>query len=322
MSVSLPQLEERSPTIAAEPATDPHRRRSESIVERGVVSDLDRRRPLMRATLGATHVLLLVFLVIVGLGPLLWLFKAATTPTRDILRTPMALWPHGFDLENISTAWNDAEISKYFFNTLRIAFGSWLSQLLVALTGGYVLGILKPRYASFVTILVLITLFVPPVVLLVPLFLTVLDLPIVGISLLNSYWAIWLPAGASAFNVIIVKRFFENIPREIIEAATVDGAGTFRLFWSVVLPMSKPIIGVVSVFAVLTAWKDYLWPLIVLSNPAIQPLSVRLPTVRDTLQLDVFLAALAISTIFPVALFLVFQRLFLGGNGLSGAVKG
>ena len=86
--------------------------------------------------------------------------------------------------------------------------------------------------------------------------------------------------------------------------------------------MSKPIIGVVSVFAVLTAWKDYLWPLIVLSDPAIQPLSVRLPTVRDTLQLDVFLAALAISTIFPVALFLVFQRLFLGGTGLSGAVKG
>ena len=234
----------------------------------------------------------------------------------------MALWPHGLDLENISTAWNDAEISKYFFNTLRIALGSWLSQLFVALTGGYVLGILKPRYASLVTILVLITLFVPPVVLLVPLFLTVLDLPIVGISLLNSYWAIWLPAGASAFNVIIVKRFFENIPREIIEAATVDGAGTFRLFWSVVLPMSKPIIGVVSVFAVLTAWKDYLWPLIVLSDPAIQPLSVRLPTVRDTLQLDVFLAALAISTIFPVALFLVFQRLFLGGTGLSGAVKG
>ena len=287
-----------------------------------MISDLDRGRPLMRATLGATHVLLLVFLVIVGLGPLLWLFKAATTPTRDILRTPMALWPHGLDLENISTAWNDAEISKYFFNTVRIALGSWLSQLFVALTGGYVLGILKPWYASIVTIMVLITLFVPPVVLLVPLFLTVLHLPITGTSLLNSYWAIWLPAGASAFNVIVVKRFFENIPREIIEAATVDGAGTFRLFWSVVLPMSKPIIGVVSVFAVLTAWKDYLWPLIVLSDPAIQPLSVRLPTVRDTLQLDVFLAALAISTIFPVALFVVFQRLFLGGNGLSGAVKG
>ena len=162
MSASVQQLEETVARDRRRTGDRPRRRRRESVVERGAISDLDRRRPLMRATLGATHVLLLVFLVIVGLGPLLWLFKAATTPTRDILRTPMALWPHGFDLENISTAWNDAEISKYFFNTLRIAFGSWLSQLFVALTGGYVLGILKPRYASFVTILVLITLFVPP----------------------------------------------------------------------------------------------------------------------------------------------------------------
>ena len=321
MSASLPQLDERPPAVT-EPAVDPRRRRRAAVVERGVVSDLERGRPMMRATLGATHVLLLVFLVIVGLGPLLWLFKAATTPTRDVLRTPMALWPHGLDLENISTAWNDAEISKYFFNTLRIALGSWLSQLFVALTGGYVLGILKPWYASMVTIMVLITLFVPPVVLLVPLFLTVLDLPIVGISLLNSYWAIWLPAGASAFNVIVVKRFFENIPREIIEAATVDGAGTFRLFWSVVLPMSKPIIGVVSVFAVVASWKDFLWPLLVLPDPAVQPLSVRLPALQRYVELDVFLAALAISSVIPIALFLVFQRLFLRGGALEGAVKG
>ena len=81
MTASVQQRQER-PLAVAEPPGDPHRRRRESVVERGVISDLDRRRPLMRATLGATHVLLAVFLVIVGLGPLLWLFKAATTPTR------------------------------------------------------------------------------------------------------------------------------------------------------------------------------------------------------------------------------------------------
>ena len=86
--------------------------------------------------------------------------------------------------------------------------------------------------------------------------------------------------------------------------------------------MSKPIIGVVSVFAILAAWKDYLWPLVVLPEPTMQPLSVRLPTVRRTLQLDVFLAALAISTVIPITLFLVCQRFVLRGAGLSGAVKG
>ena len=260
--------------------------------------------------------------MVVGLGPLLWLAKAAVSTTQDTLRHPMSLWPSGFDFENLVTAWRDAQISRYFFNTVKIAVGSWLVQLLVAVTGGYVLGILRPWYARILTGAVLVTLFVPPVVLLVPLFVTVLDLPIVGTSLLNSYWGVWLPAGASAFNVILVKRFMENLPHEIVEAARVDGAGPLRLLWSIVLPLSKPVIGVVSVFAVLLTWKDYLWPLVVLPDPAIQPLSVRLPLVRNTLQLDVFLAALAISMVLPIGLFIVFRRFFIGGDAMAGALKG
>jgi multiple sugar transport system permease protein len=192
----------------------------------------------------------------------------------------------------------------------------------VAFTGGFVLSVLRPRYAKVVSAAVMATLFVPGIVVLVPLFLTVLNLPLFGTSLLNSYWAIWLPAGANAFNVLLVKRFMDNLPKEVFEAARVDGAGPFRLLWYVVLPMSRPIIGVVSIFAVLNAWKDFLWPLIVLPDPEIQPLSVRLPTIRETMELDVFLAALLISMALPVAIFLVFQRLFLRNAGLGGAVKG
>ena len=140
--------------------------------------------------------------------------------------------------------------------------------------------------------------------------------------MIDSFWAVWLPAGASAFNVVVIKRFFDNLPREIFEAARVDGAGPFQLFWRIVLPMSRPIIGVVSVFAVIATWKDYLWPLLVLPNPNLQPLSVRLPTLQPTTQLDIFIAALTISILIPIALFLLFQRLFLHGPGLSGAIKG
>lgn len=121
---------------------------------------------------------------------------------------------------------------------------------------------------------------------------------------------------------MLVMRFFDSLPREVFEAARMDGAGPYRLFWSIVLPMSRPIIGVVSVFAVIGAWKDFLWPMLVLKDPAMQPLSVRLPQLQQFIELDVFLAALAISTVIPIALFLVFQRLFLNGAGLGGAVKG
>ena len=99
-----------------------------------------------------------------------------------------------------------------------------------------------------------------------------------------------------------MTRFFDNLPREVFEAAKIDGAGPFRLFWSVVLPMSKPILGVVSVFAIIASWKDYLWPMLVLKDPAMQPLSVRLPAIASQTDLGVFLAALAISTLIPVVL--------------------
>ncbi len=122
----------------------------------------------------------------------------------------MSLWPSGVDVDNLLSAWRDAEISHYFFNTLKIAVGSWADQLVVAATGGYVLGILRPWYTRIVTAGVMVMLFVPPIVLLVPLFLTVLDMPVLDRSLLNTYWAVCLPAGASAFNVVLVKRFFEN----------------------------------------------------------------------------------------------------------------
>lgn len=290
--------------------------------DRGIVSVADWRKPRVRRPMRITHIVLLIGLAVAGLGPLLWLGKSAITPTQDTLRTPMALFPNGVDWENLSTAWTTIHLDLQFANTVWVALGSWALQLLVATTGGFVLSVLRPRYAGILNALVLGTLFVPAVVLLVPLYLTVLDVPFIHVSLINTFWAVWLPAGASAFNVLLVKRFFDNLPREIFEAARTDGAGSFRLFWSVVMPMSKPIIGVVSVFAIIAAWKDFLWPSLVLATPAVQPLSVRLPALQQTIELDVYLAALAISTVVPIVLFLIFQGLFLRGASLGGAVKG
>ena len=297
-------------------------RRSAPLVERGLISPTDWRRPRVRWTLRVIHAATLLFLVIFGLGPLLWLAKSSITPTQDTLRTPMALWPHGFDLGYFVTAWTHMHIDRYFLNTVWIAAGSWFVQIVVATTAGYALSVLRPRFGRLMMALVLATLFVPSIVLLVPLYLTVVDVPILHIRMIDTFWAVWLPAGANAFNVVIMKRFFDNLPREIFEAARVDGAGPFRLFWSIVLSMSSPIIGVVSVFAVIGTWKDYLWPLLELRNPNIQPLSVRLPTLQPATELNIFLAALAISTLIPIVLFLLFQRMFLRGGGLSGAIKG
>jgi multiple sugar transport system permease protein len=288
----------------------------------GLISEIEWRRPSTRWGMRTLLALLLLGLVVIGLGPILWLAKSAITPTIDTISHPMALFPHGAAWSNLSQAWNDVHVGRYFWNTVVIAFGSWAVQIVVATTGGFALSVLRPRYAPIIKGLLLATLFVPAIVLLVPLYIEVVRLPIVHKSLIDSYWALWLPYGASAFNVIIVTRFFDNLPREIFEAAEIDGAGPFQLFWRIVLPMSKPILGVVSVFAVLASWKDFLWPFLVLTNPNVQPLSVRLPSIELQTSLGVFLAAMFIACLVPIAGFLIFQRSFLGGTGLGGAIKG
>jgi len=288
----------------------------------GLISEIDWRKPSTRWGMRTLHALLLVGLVVIGLGPILWLAKSAITPTIDTISHPMALFPHGAAWSNLSQAWSGVQVGRYFWNTVVIAFGSWAVQIVVATTGGFALSVLRPRYAPIIKGLLLATLFIPAIVLLVPLYIEVVRLPIVHKSLIDSYWALWLPYGASAFNVILVTRFFDNLPREIFEAAEIDGAGPFQLFRRIVLPMSKPILGVVSVFAVLASWKDFLWPFLVLTNPNVQPLSVRLPSIELQTSLGVFLAAMFIACLVPIGGFLIFQRSFLGGTGLGGAIKG
>jgi len=280
------------------------------------------RRPGVRFGLGGAHILLLALLVIVGLGPILWLAKSAITPTNDTITHPMALFPHGAAWSNLRDAWVDVHVGRYLWNTIVVAFGSWLTQIIVATTGGYALSVLRPRYAKLIYWLLLATLFVPAIVLLVPLYIEIVHPPIVHHSFIDTYWAVWLPAGASAFNVVLAKRFFDNLPREIFEAARIDGAGPFTLFWKIVLPLSKPILGVISVFALLASWKDFLWPLLVLTDPNKQPLSVRLPAIQSQTSLGVFLAAMFIACLVPITGFLLFQRSFLRGTGLGGSIKG
>jgi multiple sugar transport system permease protein len=287
-----------------------------------ILSPADWRRPSVRIGVGTAQAFLLAGLIVAGLGPLLWLAKSAITPTNDTLTSPMSVFPHGAAWNNLHEAWFDVHIARYFWNTVLLAFGSWFAQIVVATTGGYALSVLRPRYAKFISSLLLLTLFVPSVVLLVPLYIEIVHPPLLSHSFVDSYWAVWLPAGASAFNVVLVQRFFDSLPREIFDAARVDGAGGFRLFTSIVLPMSRPILGVVSVFAVLASWKDFLWPLLVLTNPDEQPLSVRLPSIQAQTELGVFLASLFIATLVPIIGFLFFQRSFLRGSGLGGALKG
>lgn len=292
-------------------------------VGRSNISDTDRRRPVVRVSLLLGQVVVLLGLVVAGLGPLVWLALAAVSPTQDLIREPFAFFSSGVvQWENIGIAWERGRIGHYLWNTAVLALGATVATLVVSTSAAFVITVLRPRWGRLFSAAILATLFVPGIVALVPLYLTVRELPVVGISLLNTPWAVWLPAAATAFNVLIIARFLESIPADLYDAARIEGAGALRILWSIVLPLSRPILGVVGLLAVVASWKDYLWPLLVLPDPDLQPVSVALPRLAAQTELSVQMAALFLSLIIPVALFLVFQRQFLRGASMAGGVKG
>ncbi len=309
--MSLLTLGRRRPVDAPEPLT------------RTNISDADRSRPSVRISLTIGHVLVLVALIVAGLGPILWLALAAISPTQDLIRGPFSFFSSGVvQWENLGIAWERGRIGHYLTNTAILAAGSVVTTLLVSTTAAFVITVLRPRWGKVLSGAILATLFIPGIVSLVPLYLTVRELPILGFSLIDTWWAVWLPAGATAFNVLIISRFLEAIPADLYEAARIDGAGPLRILWSIVLPLARPILGVVGLLTVVASWKDYLWPLLVLPTPDNQPVSVALPRLAEQTELSVQMAALFLSLIIPVALFLIFQRQFLRGASMAGGVKG
>ncbi|BAJ74576.1 ABC-type sugar transport system, permease component [Microbacterium testaceum StLB037] len=287
----------------------------------GILTSAELRRPGTRRMLLLVHTCVLASLVVAGLGPLLWLFAASLGQTDDVLSDPLGVFGHMTQWQHYVEAFRGVDTARLLGNTLAMAAGSAVVTVVVAISAGYVIAILRPRWAPLLSGGILATIFLPAIVSFVPLYLTVIDLFGTGISLQNSFWGVWLPAGANAFAVLLVTGYLRSIPRELIEAAEIDGAGPLRILWSVVLPLARPILGVVALLAAIGAWKDYLWPSLVLTDPKLRPISVALPQLERTNDLTTFFAILVVSALIPIALFLVFQRPLLASAGLSAGMK-
>jgi multiple sugar transport system permease protein len=282
-----------------------------------IISSTEWSKPSVRYGTRSLQLLLLLGLIVFGLGPILWLAKSAITPTNDTITHPISLFPHGFAWSNLREAWSNVNVARYFWNTVVIALGSWLSQLIVATTGGYVLSVLRPRYAQLIKGLLLATLFVRPS----------------SCSCRSTSRSSGCPSSTLADQQLLgcagspqAQRVQRHPRHPVLRQPAPRGLPRRRstvravlLFWNRPADV-KPILGVV--FAVLASWKDFLWPLLVLPNPDIQPLSVRLPSIQSQTELGVFLAAMFIACLVPIFGFLVFQRSFLRGSGLGGAIKG
>ncbi|GAA1580386.1 carbohydrate ABC transporter permease [Actinoplanes couchii] len=258
---------------------------------------------------------------LVFIGPLYWMVTGALKSAQEVAQTPPTLFPRDPDLSNYTAAWEQLNLAKLLFNTFYYAAGAVVFQLIFDTAAAYALSKLRPAFGNVVLGAMLATLMIPAMVLIVPQYQTVISLPVIDVSLLDSPFAIWLPMVANAFNIFLLKRFFDSIPEELMQAAFVDGASPLRTLWSIILPMSRPILGVVSIFAVTAVWKDFLWPLLVMPHPETRTVSVGIYTFAGGIPQNVVIAASVIAALPTVIIFLIFQRNIMSGL-TSGSLKG
>ncbi|MFF3419427.1 carbohydrate ABC transporter permease [Streptomyces sp. NPDC002698] len=288
---------------------------------RTLISPLALARPRGRAVYWTVFGGVVLLFTLAFLFPVYWMVTGAMKSPDEVTRTPPTLLPQQWHLGGYTDAWDLMDLPTHLWNTVVQATGAWLLQLVFCTAAAYALSKLKPAFGKVILGGILATLMVPAQALVVPKYLTVADLPVLHTGLLNSPLGIWLPAVANAFNLYLLKRFFDQIPRDVLEAAEIDGAGRLRTLWSIVLPMSRPVLGVVSIFALVAVWQDFLWPLMVFSDTDKQPISVALVQLSQNIQLTVLIAAMVIASIPMVVMFLVFQRHIIAGIS-AGSTKG
>ncbi|MFE1585938.1 carbohydrate ABC transporter permease [Streptomyces sp. NPDC058737] len=288
---------------------------------RTLISPAQLARPRGKALYWVVFGLVVTLFTVVFLGPMYWMVSSGFKNTQEAVQTPPTLVPESFEPDNYSQAWNVMDLASLLGNTLFYAFGALAFQLVFDVAAAYSLSKLRPVLGKAILGLMLATLMIPATVLVVPQYLTVLDVPIFERNLLNTPWAIWLPSVTNAFNIFLLKRFFDSIPRELLDAASMDGASPMRTLWSIVLPISRPILGVVSIFAIVGVWKDFLWPMLTLPDPAKQTLNVGIYSLSNGVPMNVLIAALTMASLPTLAIFLIFQRNIMSGL-TAGGLKG
>jgi multiple sugar transport system permease protein len=265
----------------------------------------------------------IVIFTLVFIGPLYFLFTDGLKSTQEAIATPPTLYPHALHPSSYSRAWSEFSLGRLLLNTLYYAFGALAFQLVFDVAAAYSLSRLRPVLGNVILAMMVATLMIPAMVLIVPLYITVAHLPIVNISLIGSPAAIWLPSVANGFNIFLLKRFFDSIPAELTQAAEIDGASPLRILRSIIIPISRPILAVVSIFSLVAVWKDFLWPLLVEGgfNPPRETLNVGIWTASQTAPENMVLAASAIAAVPTIIFFLIFQRNILAGL-TAGGIRG
>lgn len=273
-----------------------------SNANRGIMSNAEWRSPLGRF-IRTFYLIILFFVSILVIFPFIFSFTAGLHNSIDVVKPGIHLWPKIPLWGNYLDAWQRFKISRLFINTGIAAGGGVIAQLVVSSLAAYSLSRLNPIGKNVIRGLILITMAVPGIVYLVPRYVVIAKM-----GLVDNFLGLWIPYAASSFMILVLNNAFDTIPRDLYEAAQIDGASDLRMFTNITIPLSSSVLMVLGLFAFIGFWGDFLWPFLILRQSDLQTISVRLYTLTRGFPLNLYMAASFIAMIPPSLAAFYLQR--------------
>ncbi|WP_327731996.1 carbohydrate ABC transporter permease [Streptomyces sp. NBC_00487] len=259
-----------------------------------------------------------LLLAVVWVLPLAWALATSFKPEGEATRTPLRWLGSHFTFDAYRKVWEAGDIGRWMFNTAYISVMTTILTVLLCAMAAYGFSRTEFRGRKALYAVVLAGIMVPPQVLMAPLFAEMVQL-----GLVDTYWGVILPQVAVPAMVFILVKFFDGVPRELEEAAFVDGAGRWRVFWTIVMPLSRPVLAAVGIFTFISTWNNFLWPFLVTTDPGGMTLPVGLVNVQTSygLRYEQMMASVVIAGLPLLIVFALFQRQIVRGvahTGLAG----
>jgi len=283
--------------------------------------------------LGAFGKLLVYLALIIGAilftAPWAWMLSASFQPLGDIFNWPPTWWPEHFTLENYRRVIRAAGIGQWYVNSMFIAISVVVLQLFFNSLAAYTFAKRRFPGRDAIFVFMLSTLMIPGVVFLIPNYIILQRIPLFGgnnilgmggIGWLDSLWGLILPSAVSVWGIFFIRQYMKSIPDELLDAARIDGATEFRIYWQIALPLSGPALAATAISTFTWNWNDFFWPMLVISNPDLRTvqLGLALFVVQNRTVWDVVMSGSVLATLPVLIVFLIFQRYFIRGIALTG----
>lgn len=280
----------------------------------GLLNFSDYKKTANRVLYGLIIFFLAIF-ALTALLPIFYLLVTSFKTVSEINSNIFHFFPEHFELKKMVELWNKISFGKYYLNTLIVVTGSIVCSVIFNSLLAYAIAILKPIGYKIINGLILLGYMIPTILAIFPLLANIKDL-----GLINSYLPLFLMYGANSYYYLLLKNNFEKIPKSFIEAAKMDGLNDLEIFFKIVLPLSKSIIGVVAIFTLTASYSDFLLPYLVLQDNEMQTVMVAIYRLSNTTTLDQSekLMLLLISIIPQIIVFAIFQKQIMGNDNSSG----